>query len=137
MPGSCSIRCQDKPRDLTLTNLSEVSQFFTSSQIRYIVWGGGACYALGGSRSTINLDVIIRTSSQDDIQNKINSLVSAGDGKFTWDEGTQSLTYKGLLIDAFPTDVWVDSPRYLDFFEDGSTEPVDINGVKVKALLPK
>jgi hypothetical protein len=69
--------------------------------------------------------------------NKINSLVSAGDGKFTWDEGTQSLTYKGLLIDAFPTDFWVDSPRYLDFFEDGSTEPVDINDVKVKVLLPK
>jgi hypothetical protein len=68
------------------------------------------------------------------IQNKINSLVSAGDGKFTWDEGTQSLTYKGLLIDAFPTDFWVDSLRYLDFFEDGSTEPVDINDVKVKAL---
>jgi hypothetical protein len=39
---------------------------------------------------------------------------------------------KGLPIDAFPINVWVDSPRHLDFFEDGSTEQVDINGVKVK-----
>lgn len=36
---------------------------------------------------------------------------------------------KGLPIDAFPINVWVDSPRHLDFFED---KQVDINGVKVK-----
>jgi len=97
-------------RDLTLDDLSEISKLFVSHGIDYIVWGGGACFALGGGRSTVDLDVIIRTTPQDSIQDKINALVSTGNGPFTWDEATQSLTYKALPIDAFPTDVWVDAP---------------------------
>lgn len=85
--------------------------------IAYAVLGGAACVALGSTRATEDVDLVLRSNKGEDIDKALQTLAKTdagfkiGHGSF----GEPTFTLDGTEIEAFDPKSWPNRPQYTEF----------------------
>ncbi|EJD04955.1 uncharacterized protein FOMMEDRAFT_81035 [Fomitiporia mediterranea MF3/22] len=94
--------------------------------IRYAILGGAACMALGSTRATQDVDIVVATGpeSGQDIDSKIRTLVGLSGGRFsahTDQYGIPHFRLDGIEVEIFDPTVWPHRPQYRQFLSNNGS----------------